>query len=224
MKFLKGALSVLFYILPILLIIFVFSIVSEMNHWSPFIPGYNYAKWSTVFLIASIVFCLLLYIPTIMSIKKNNLKLLLVPFILAILFIFFGISLNTFFKNNYISNINPNDVQSVLRVANSYLDINDNDNAIIYFNKAIEITPNDPAIFHDRGLAYYGNEEYEKAILDYSAAISLNSNIAQFYNDRAVAYYFIGDYQKSKSDINQAIKMGYRVNPGFIEALDANIK
>lgn len=61
------------------------------------------------------------------------------------------------------------------------------------------------------------------AISDLSKAMEMNPNekdfIAQCYNDRGNTYYDAGQYEKSWQDVQKALELGYKVHPGFIEAL-----
>jgi tetratricopeptide (TPR) repeat protein len=115
--------------------------------------------------------------------------------------------------------------QQIENQANAYVDAGNFDKAIEFYNRALEITPNPAYVIHDRGTAYLRKGEFENAITDLNKAMEMNPNekdfIAQCYNDRGNVYYGSGQYEKSWQDVQKAIELGYKVHPGFIEALKA---
>lgn len=80
------------------------------------------------------------------------------------------------------------------------------DDAIIEFNKSIEITPNYWAYVF-RGQAYRYKQQYEQAISDYSKAIEINQKNENIYSLRGDAYSHTGLYGHAITDLNKAIEM-----------------
>ncbi len=74
--------------------------------------------------------------------------------------------------------------------------------AILCFDKAIEIDSLDPASYTDRGIAYSYKKDYEKAITDFQKVLSLDSNGKQ----AEAAYYYLGRIKFSQGYFEQAIK------------------
>ena len=74
--------------------------------------------------------------------------------------------------------------------------------AIVCFDKAIEIDSLDPASYTDRGLAFSYKKDYEKAILDFEKVLKIDSNGKQ----AEAAYYYLGRIKFSQGDFEQAIK------------------
>jgi tetratricopeptide (TPR) repeat protein len=93
------------------------------------------------------------------------------------------------------------------------------DKAISYYNKAIELNPRYAKAYNNRGNAYYKKGQYEKTISDYSKAIEINPRFAEAYNNRAVAYFYKRNYEKTWDDVYKAQNLGYKVHPGFLNAL-----
>ena len=97
------------------------------------------------------------------------------------------------------------------------------DKAIELYTEALGITPNPAYVMHDRGMVYLQKGEFDKAISDFSKAMEINPDekdfVAQCYNDRGNVYYEQEQYEKSWQDVQKAIELGYKVHPGFIEAL-----
>ena len=215
--------------------------LANLMRWqtgSPLVPGYNWVRWSHVYLVLGSLFCFALYIPALLSIVKKRQKILLIPLISTILFfalsiVFVGISRSAYYnqiiqKCDQEIKSNPNNSIPLEKKATAYDKLGRHEKAIELFNKALAFTTKPAYVIHDRGLAYINIKEYTKAIQDFTKAIEMNQNekdfVAQCYNDRAVAYFHNGEYDKSWQDVNKAMDQGYRVHPGFLAALDAKYR
>lgn len=92
--------------------------------------------------------------------------------------------------------------------------------AIPYYNKAIEINPTFANAYFSRGVAYVqGRGQNDQAISDYNKAIDINPRFAKAILSRGVAYYSKGEYDKAWEDVHKAQSLGYQVHPGFLKAL-----
>lgn len=89
-----------------------------------------------------------------------------------------------------------------------------NEEAIKFYTKFLEMFPKDHKAYNYRGMAYYTRKQYEKAISDYNAAIKLDPTFAAAYNNRGEAYYKMKEYELSVKDFNYVIKN----NPGNMDA------
>ncbi len=225
-----------FLLLPILLLYFV-NLLSHAMRWqvgSPLVLGYNWMRWSHLYLVFGGLFCLILYFPVILSIIKKNQKILLIPLLALILFIVFsvlfvGISRKVYYRqiiqkcDEEIRN-NPDDSLPLEQKAAAFDKLGETQKAIAFFNQALGFSNKPAYVIHDRGLAYINIKEYSKAIDDFSKAIEMSPGdlgfVAQCYNDRAVAYFRRGEYAKSWQDARRAIAMGYNIHPGFLAALN----
>jgi tetratricopeptide (TPR) repeat protein len=72
----------------------------------------------------------------------------------------------------------------------------DND-AIIYFSKAIIIENNNGDYYFSRGLSYENLKVYDRAIRDFNKSIDLNYNIVYCYLEIGNIYYQKGEFEKS---------------------------
>jgi len=79
--------------------------------------------------------------------------------------------------------------------------------AVSDFDNAIKIAPHNPNYFFNRGISYYGLQDWRKAIADFSSAINLASNNAEYINYRGLAYYCINDWEKAVSDFSEAVRL-----------------
>ena len=93
------------------------------------------------------------------------------------------------------------------------------DKAIADFNKAIEINPRFAGFYNNRGLVNEEKGQYDKAISDYNKAIEINPRFAEAYNNRVVTYFYKRDYETAWDDVYKAQSLGYKVHPGFLNAL-----
>ena len=59
--------------------------------------------------------------------------------------------------------------------------------AIVYYNKAIELNPNNSAAYNDRGFTKYYLGQYEDSIKDFNKVIELTPNYTNAYYDRGNA-------------------------------------
>lgn len=84
------------------------------------------------------------------------------------------------------------------------------ENAILDFNRVIEIEPN-AVVYNDRGLAYLLLEKYEKAIQDFDKAIELDPNYAKAYDNRGRAKHCLKRYDEAIQDYNKAVKLDPRL-------------
>jgi Flp pilus assembly protein TadD len=81
-----------------------------------------------------------------------------------------------------------------------------NEEAIKFYTKFLEMFPKDHKAYNYRGMAYYTRKQYEKAVSDYNTAIKLDPAFAAAYNNRGEAYFKMKEYELSIKDFNYVIK------------------
>jgi len=89
----------------------------------------------------------------------------------------------------------------------NYERVDDYENAIQDYDRAIQLDPNDSQAYKDRGRAYYKRGQYQRAIQDYDGAIQLDPNFATAYNNRSDAYYNLGKYAEADADKAKACSL-----------------
>jgi len=87
-------------------------------------------------------------------------------------------------------------------------------NAIICFDRCIEIDTNNADAYYGRGITKYYLSDYHGAIEDYNKTIEVNPNDAEAYFFRGNAKFVLSDYRGAIEDYNKAIE----INPNFAEA------
>lgn len=63
------------------------------------------------------------------------------------------------------------------------------DQAIVDFNKAIELNPRDAAAYYNRGISYEKRGQHDRAILDFTKAIEINPRYAKAYINRGLPIF-----------------------------------
>lgn len=83
--------------------------------------------------------------------------------------------------------------------------------AILDYNKAIDIDPNYADAYNNRGNVYLDKGDLNQAIFDYTKAIKLNSNFAVAYCNRGSAYDVKDSFDQVISDYTKSIEL----DPGY---------
>ena len=82
----------------------------------------------------------------------------------------------------------------MFKEAKKFAEQNNYNEAIKYYNKAIQFNPNYLEAYNDRGFAYSKLKNYNKAIEDYTKAIQIDPSRAVIYHNRGVVYSNLGNY------------------------------
>ena len=93
------------------------------------------------------------------------------------------------------------------------------DQAIAYFDKAIELNPRYADAYNNRGWVYYINSQYDKAISNYNKALEINPKHGLAYSNRLVAYIEKKEYEKAWDDVNKAQDLGFQIPLEILKAL-----
>lgn len=92
-------------------------------------------------------------------------------------------------------------------IAKSYLGLQQDDLAIEYLIKAIELRDDDPDLFNELGIIYYNKGDVIKAIDIFTKGIdSCPKDYKLFYN-RGVSYILVEKYKEALKDINIAFEL-----------------
>jgi len=86
----------------------------------------------------------------------------------------------------------------------AYAKLNQYEQAIKDYDKAIELNPNYAEAYNNRGNAYAKLNEHERAIEDFNKAVELNPNLAEAYGNRGIVYSEIQRYEESARDLKKA--------------------
>ena len=86
--------------------------------------------------------------------------------------------------------------------------------AIAYYDEAIDIDPDDAQTYFLRGLAKEENEQHEDAIVDFDKAININPNNAESYHWRGITKFQLSQHKDAIVDFDKAIN----INPNNAES------
>jgi len=94
-----------------------------------------------------------------------------------------------------------------MKKGNTHYDTKQYKEAIVNYDRAVQLDPNYAIAYNQRGNAYYYLKEYQKAIADYNRAIELDPTMITAYNGRGNVYNALKEYQKALADYNRAIEL-----------------
>ncbi len=90
---------------------------------------------------------------------------------------------------------------------NDYAKKGQYDEAILNYNKALEINPRYALAYYNRGNAYDEKGQYDQAISDFTKALEINPRFGEAYIRRGGAYGKKGQYDQAISDFNKALEI-----------------
>lgn len=91
--------------------------------------------------------------------------------------------------------------------ANAYFVKGDYNQAVVNYNKVIELNAKEPTTYLSRGLAYYNTKFYDLAVADYNKAIELNPGDSMIYFKRGDSYEKLGNIEKAIADYQKAVEL-----------------
>jgi tetratricopeptide (TPR) repeat protein len=87
--------------------------------------------------------------------------------------------------------------------------------AIIEFNKAIQVNPKFAPAYNNRGISYFNQRHLDLSISDFNKTIELDPTFAGAYSNRGASYAAKGILDKGISDCDTAIKLDPRHSPSY---------
>ena len=106
------------------------------------------------------------------------------------------------------------DADFYIKRGNAYHEKGQYDQAILDYNKALEINPKDALAYYHRGISYEKKGQYDQAISNYTKALEINPRDTGAYYNRGMAYGNKGQYDHAILDYTKALEF----NPRFTEA------
>ena len=71
----------------------------------------------------------------------------------------------------------------------------------------------------NQGIALLKKGRYDLSINYFNKAIEINPRFAEAYNNRAFVNFYKRDFEMAWDDVYKALNLGYKVHPGFLNAL-----
>ena len=97
--------------------------------------------------------------------------------------------------------------ETYLNSGNSCMSKGQYDQAISYYDKALDTNPGYAEAFRKRGSAYSRKGQYDQAISDYSKAIEISPKFTVAYSNRAIAFREKRQYDQAISDYNKVLEI-----------------
>lgn len=94
--------------------------------------------------------------------------------------------------------------------------LKNNEQAIIYYSKAIEINPKNVRFFKERAECKMAISNHYGAIPDITKALSLTPNDDSLFGNRAMCYLITEQWNNAMLDINKAISLNNKVGFYFL--------
>lgn len=79
--------------------------------------------------------------------------------------------------------------------------------ALLYYNRAINFDPKNPIFYCNRAAAYIRLNDNERAVIDCKSAISYNPNYGKAYGRLGIAYSNLGKYDEAQNAYAKAIEL-----------------
>lgn len=115
---------------------------------------------------------------------------------------------------------NERDSEVWFLLANISQDLNEDEDAVFYLQKAILEDENNDKAYYNLGNLYLSHDKNYKAIKMYNEAIKLRKNFAPYYFNLGCAFLKVEDYKKAKSNFSKAVFLNenepnYRYNLAY---------
>lgn len=91
--------------------------------------------------------------------------------------------------------------------------------AIVVFNKLIEVSPEYVDAYQGRGQNQLKKGNHEQAIKDFDKAIGLNSEYPAAYEARGKCWYELGETEKAVKDLAQALVLDSQADSSLLRKI-----
>ena len=108
---------------------------------------------------------------------------------------------------NQIIKVNGSNPEHYVRRGVAFRHLEQWDNAVADFSKAIELKNDHLPALGSRGFVYYLRGEYAEAVKDFDAIIKVNPNDVMAYNNRGYNSFLAGDCKSALTDFDKAISL-----------------
>lgn len=93
------------------------------------------------------------------------------------------------------------------------------DEAITYYNKAIDTNAKLVEAYYNRSIAYSKKGDDDQAISDLNKTIELNPNHDKAYYNRGLLYIVKRNYDQAVADYNKAVALGHKADSYFLDLI-----
>jgi len=115
--------------------------------------------------------------------------------------------------------ITPRFLNAHMNLGKAYYKKGELDKALSEYKRALLLKPRSAEAHNNLGAVYFRKGMLDEAISEYKKALAINPNFADAHNNLGITYYHKGNYQLAIVHCDKAVKLGYNVNPKFLELL-----
>ena len=108
-----------------------------------------------------------------------------------------------------------NSAEAFLLQALAYGDLDQPEEAVKVYDKAIRLNPKYPLAYYNRGKVYVLLDQYSRAIEDYNEAIYVDPEYTSAYNNRGTVYALLKQYHRAIKDYDETIRLDPRHAHGY---------
>jgi protein O-mannosyl-transferase len=116
--------------------------------------------------------------------------------------------------------LKPDEVVTYTNRALAYMELGKFEEAAGDCDRYLLSKPGDSEVWDLRAVCSMNLKKFAEALQYSDKAIGLNPSQATFYLNRCYIYFSLGDRQKARADADQAEKLGAKVNPALLTALN----
>lgn len=120
--------------------------------------------------------------------------------------------------NECLANVKPADLHQIFTMGCLLHDIEDYDNAITAFTKAIELEPGQMAAYGYRGDSYLKKNDNDNAFQDFTKVIEGNPESKQLqdaYVRRSIVYQFNNNNENANADFSKSVELGLKESEAY---------
>ncbi|MFH0962506.1 MAG: tetratricopeptide repeat protein [Planctomycetota bacterium] len=117
--------------------------------------------------------------------------------------------------------LEPKSAGAYVNLAAAYLGKGDASNAIATYEAVLRVQPELAIAHYNLGLTLLGAKRFQKAAGEFREALKTNAEDSDTHYHLAVALYYLTEYALAREHVERARALGRRLDPRFLEALDA---
>jgi len=117
--------------------------------------------------------------------------------------------------------LDPQYTNALYNLGNTYYSVGNTKGAIVSYEKAIALDPYYTFAYNNLGVVCSDIKKYQESIELLKKALELNPDYADAHNNLAVTYFHSGQYDLAEKHCRKAVSLGYKIHPGFLEALES---
>ncbi len=163
--------------------------------------------------------CFIAVLPFLYGFMRNRNAYLTVVTVIVVILSVLTYKRNEVWANHFsmwndVKKGSPNKARPYNNLAIGYLELRQNDEALVELNESLRIDPNFAEALNNRGVVWKRKRLYDLALKDLNKAIEINPSYIDAYYNRGNAFHYSGRYQEALASFAKVLE----INPNFTEA------